>query len=62
MKTEVHYVIELGTDSGWVPQTITARFSETKVRRDMESWKREEPEVKLRLVRVTITEEREVVG
>jgi hypothetical protein len=58
----VHYVIELGTDTGWVPQTITARYSEEKVRREMEAWQREDPEAKLRLVRVTTTEEREVVG
>jgi hypothetical protein len=62
LKTEVYYLIELSTNLGWIPQGLTVRTNQKHVENDIADWRREDPEAKLRLVRVTTTEEREVVG
>lgn len=62
MKREVYYAIEMLSDYGWIIQSWSKRTTLRFVERDLAEWKREEPGLKLRLVRVTTTEEREVVG
>lgn len=62
MKREVYYVVEVMTNDGWIHQGLCKRKTFQFAERDIADWKREDPEVKLRIVRVTTTEEREVVG
>jgi len=62
VKREVYYAIELMTEYGWITQSWSKRKTLKFVERDLAEWKREEPGMKMRLVRITTTEEMEVVG
>lgn len=60
VKTEAYYAIELLTEYGWIIQSWSKRKTLELVERNRSEWKREEPWLKLRLVRVKTTWE--VVG
>ena len=63
MKTEVHYAIEERlTNNWWSVQTGSKQTTIESMRRQLATWMRKDPGLELRLVRVTTTEEREVVG